>query len=374
MISILLTTVLAFAQTAAAPVQTGVDNVQKLGLYEIEDLINVQLERQRELHRRLTLDLMTMALTSGSDQVSGLEKLPLLSAVALMGAAGEEGQTADPAQLPPSKGLDLAALLMDPEQGGQPFQSADDLLEHVQTFMQPPFDKHVNQLVIERHGNARVLLANLSTEQHKWTEGFLNMQRSRGGWQAMVHARLYVGDPALMKRLELDAGAGLPLSNSGEINAMCERFSAANFDLLTSPKVLANPGQESEVLVQNQMSYLADWSVVTIYPGPTEIADPEIKVLSEGMKMKSRVLQVGANQYGLDINIEYAKVKQPIPTRTIQISGQDLEISMPELRTSQIETTLILPSGGGALFRLPNEASPANELFLIVEFMPVKLN
>ena len=190
---------------------------------------------------------------------------------------------------------------------------------------------------------------------------------------AQVYARLYLGDPELLKDLDLAAGNGLPLADANAIQSMCDRFVGNKFELITSPKVLSNPGQEAEIRVQNQISFIADWSVVSVFPGPIDIVDPEIETMAEGMMMQSRVLQIGPDSYGLDLNIEYSKVRQPIPTRTMQVGEQELMVSTPELRTSQIETKLILPGGGGVLFRLPNRATPGDELFLVLEFQPVKL-
>lgn len=368
MIGILVTSVLAFAPQAEQP---------KLELYAIEDLINVKLEQRRQVEEQLALDLVTMALAKGSPEESGMDKLARVGTSALLDMARKSKKEEGVVLL---GDLPLLSSLFDETPGDQPFQSTDDLLTHVQTFMKPAFEKHTHSLKIQRHGSERVLLAYLNAEQHEWTKQFLEMQRQRDKWAAQVYARLYLGDPAAIPDLEkiakggLQAGNGLPLANAAKTEEMCQRFAKANFELLTSPKVLSNPGQEAEVMVQNQLSYLADWKLVQVYPGPKEIADPVIDVLSEGMKMNSRVIQVGPNLYGLDINVEYSKAKRPIPTVHMEMGGKKYEVSLPELHTSQVETMLVLPGGGGAVFRLPNEASPGKDMFLVVEFTPIKLD
>ncbi len=368
MIGILLTSVLAFAQQAEQP---------KLELYAIEDLINVKLEQRRQFEENLALDLATMALAQQPENENGLDKLARVGTSALLDLARKDKAEED---VPILGDLPLLSVLFDQEPGDQPFHGGLDLLNHVQTFMEPAFDKHAQSLKIQRHGSERVLLAYLTAEQHEWTKQFLEMQRRRDTWTAQVYARLYLGDPNAVPDLEkvtkggLKAGNGFPLANSTKIEEMCARFDKAQFELLTSPKVLSNPGQEAEVIVQNQLSYLADWELVQVYPGPKQIADPVIEVLGEGMVMKSRVLQVGANRYGLNIDVEYSKAKRPIATVQVEMAGQKYDVSLPELHTSRLETMLVLPSGGGVLFRLPNEAGPGQELFLVLEFQPVKIN
>lgn len=341
----------------------------KLELYSIEEFIDTTFEQKRMIEQRMAIDLLNVALASNSEEMPFLEKLPLLGVTALMEADAKSDQR--------EMGLDSAALstfLLASEDGPQPFQGEKDLLEYLTTYMQPGFDSSNQSLKIQRHADDRLLLAYLLPEQHKWMTEFLEIQRQCGNWQAMVSASVYVCAPENLKELGLEKSRALALGTAAEIEAVREKMARAKMELLTSPKILTFPGKQSEVVVMNQMSYLADWRIVTVYPGPVEIADPDIKILEEGTKLKTRVLQVGSNAYGLSVSIEYSEVQKPIPTRTMTVGKEERLISLPRMKSNQLETTLTLPSGGGGLFSLSNKADPEKELVVLIEFQPVKTN
>ncbi|MBC8406776.1 MAG: hypothetical protein H8E15_16290 [Planctomycetes bacterium] len=342
---------------------------QKLELYAIEEFIDTKYEQKRMFEQRMAVDLLKAAMASNTEDIPFMEGIPLLGAIALMDAGTKSEQQ--------EIGVDSAAwssFLVAGKVGPEPFQGEKDLMEYLTTYMQPPFDKNVQSLKVQRHAKDRLLIAYLLPEQHKWTAEFLEMQRQCSTWQAMVSAKVYVGESANMKEFELTLGDARALGNAAEIQLIEERMKRAQMEMIHSPQLITYPGKQADIVVESQISYIANWNLVQIYPGPVEIADPEIKVLDEGLGLKTRVVQVGANLYGLNVALEYSKVKHPIPTRSIDVSGNDLQISMPELLSSQIETKLALPSGGGALFRLQNKTDPGKELLMLVEFHSLKTN
>ncbi len=354
--------------TMAAPLAQAAQE-QKLELYAIEEFIDVKFERKRMIEQRMVIDLMNVAMASKGEGIPFMEKIPLLGATALL----EAGTKAEQREL----GIDSAALsslIMASGDGPQPFQGEKDLLEYLTTYMQPPYDKSVQSLKVQRHAHDRLLLAYLLPEQHKWVAEFFDMQRQCSTWQAMVSASVYVFRPENMLGLKLKQGDALPLGSAAEIKKMRDMIAQSNLEMIHSPKILALPGKEAEIMVKSQISYLRDWHLVTVYPGPAEIAVPQVEVVEEGLELKTRALQIGPNSYGLSVAIQYSKVKQPIPTHSFKLGGRDLQVALPELHTSQIETTLSLPRGGGAAFRLPSLANPDEELLMLVEFQPVKMN
>ncbi|NQU47954.1 MAG: hypothetical protein HQ519_04850 [Planctomycetes bacterium] len=374
MISFFLTLTLGASMTplnsmsvSALPAQAAQE--QKLELYSIEEFIDTKFEQKRMFEQRMAVDLLKVAMASNTEKIPFMEEIPLLGAIALMDAGTKSEQQ--------EIGVDSAAwssFLVAGKEGPEPFQGEKDLMEYLTTYMQPPYDKSAQSLKVQRHAQDRLLLAYLLPEQHKWVADFFDLQRQCSTWQAMVSASVYVFRPEDLKGLKLKKGDALPLGSAAEIKQMRDLIAQSNLEMIHSPKILALPGKEAEIVVKSQISYLRDWHLVTVYPGPAEIADPQVEVVEEGLELKTRALQIGPNTYGLSVAIQYSKVRLPIPTHSMKLGGRDLQVALPELHTSQIETTLSLPSGGGAAFRLPSPANPDEELLMIVEFQPVKTN
>jgi hypothetical protein len=337
----------------------------ELQLYAIPDLINVRAERRQAFEQRLALDLVTVALRQPDKDAGALDSVGRLMAGALLDQAVKQAE-------PTSESLDrlgVLGMLLESQLPDtlEPFQSADELLDNVRKFMQPPFDPGVESLKVDQAGEARVLLAYLQPAQHQWLAQFFDFQRQRDDWQVMLKAEFYVGKGSVAIRDSMQGNQALPLSNTSQIDATRKLIIENNYFQMSAPSIMTVPGRAGELSVQQKFSYVSGWEVVTVHPGERKIADPVIDEVNDGLELAARALQATDNLYGLEINATLTEVVFPQTSQKITVEGMALEVTKPKLTVANISTSLLLPDGGGVLL-LSRDFKPGKDLLLLIQF------
>jgi hypothetical protein len=95
-----------------------------------------------------------------------------------------------------------------------------------------------------------------------------------------------------------------------------------------------------------------------------------VDVIQEGFVMNLRALQTGDALYGLRLDCSSSELERPIPTRRFKLSPAhptEVEIGMPQLRTAQVEATVLVPDGGGVLL-VTNGITEGRSIAILVQF------
>jgi hypothetical protein len=231
-----------------------------------------------------------------------------------------------------------------------------DYADMVQRFMKPAFEPERQQLTVPSEG---LIVGTLRPEQHAWLNAFLDLQRHTTG-VLEVSVTVYEGPKGAFR------DAGLPnasnVFDAPAFTAVRARMSAdKRIAEVSSPKLVVLNSQKATVSILNQISYIKDWKVTVVEPGPQEIADPTIDVLNEGFTANVRATALETNLYGLDMTFEVAKLERPMQTRKIRISAtndSEVEIGLPVVTKINFESTLMLSDGASAAF---TTASPEKD-------------
>jgi hypothetical protein len=101
------------------------------------------------------------------------------------------------------------------------------------------------------------------------------------------------------------------------------------------------------------ISYVKDWRMETVEPGPRDIAVPTIGNLFNGHEIEATALPIEQDTYGLDLNFTTSKVERPLPTKKMRIGsgeGQEVEVASPVSHQVTLKTRISLADGGSVVF------------------------
>ncbi len=105
-------------------------------------------------------------------------------------------------------------------------------------------------------------------------------------------------------------------------------------------------------MVGERVSYVKDWRLETVEPGPREIAVPTIESVFDGIEATSRAVPLAADRFGLELSFESSKLERPIPVLTAGASdptGGRLEIALPKVNKVKLDTKVVLADGASLL-------------------------
>lgn len=247
------------------------------------------------------------------------------------------------------------------------FSSVQELEELATRFCQPPLDPQQERIQADEQG---WLVCYLRPEQHEWLTRFLALQdESERQWLADVSTEWFSLGEADAAALGME-GSALLLDGEDEVARIRQRLERTRSNRLVAPRVTALPGQDAELSTLSEVSYVKEYKLVIVEPGRQEIADPVVDVIQEGFVMKLRALQTGDALYGLRLDCSSSEIERPIPTRRFRLSPAhpaEVEIGMPQLRTAQVEATVLVADGGGVLL-LTSGFTEGRSLAILVQF------
>ena len=377
----------AAQELSQAPLQGAVS--RELRLYEIADLVDPRAAAQEALSRELLLNVLDLSAADAEAQaaLSGGDRMALsllrLAMHADKSRRQQEGQRA--AALPQeqeaarreaeqAQAQALAALGYVGAAGSSrtryPFDSTEELLDAVRTFMLPAYVGSGASLKVEEHDRRPVLIAYLSGEQAAWLQRFLDFQREHAEWTGTVHVQVLQAVDA-SHHLPPDLADAALIPDKQAYEAQSARIVESGFHPLSDPTMTLLPWQKGELAVQNEVSYVKEWTLHTVEPGGVQIADPTVDTIEEGLVFSCRVRKVEGGSYGMHLLAHYSELQRPIPTREVHPEGQTsdlhLQVGAPELHTMDVETDVRLQDG--ASLRLPSVSTDGGkDLVLLVTF------
>lgn len=122
--------------------------------------------------------------------------------------------------------------------------------------------------------------------------------------------------------------------------------------LVHAPRLTVYDGQQANVSVLNEISYLQDFDVEVAKDG-TRAADPVVQTIQEGTVIDFKPsIAGGGKSIGLQFKGTFAAVTRPIPELEKELpggAGKKVKVQIPELRVQRFKTTVYVPDGGWVL-------------------------
>lgn len=187
-----------------------------------------------------------------------------------------------------------------------------------------------------------------------WVDSFLAIQREADR-QIQIEAILYSVPIGAIDKLGIKRSsqqfAAAPLA---KLKAGLQAIYDAN--VIFMPKVIVGPRQLATITVVEQIAYIKDYELLIVQPGDTEIADPVIGVVEDGVKFDLRAIPLGAGTYALDVNLMNSEVTMPMASFEVTLGSHTvpMTISLPEVRSVRLTTRMALAIDEGLVIRTPD--------------------
>jgi hypothetical protein len=138
--------------------------------------------------------------------------------------------------------------------------------------------------------------------------------------------------------------------------------------VVQAPQLTTRPLQHAELSLFDEIKYVADWSIETVFPGPTEIVVPKIGVVSEGYSIGIRAAVQSGDALALDLQFARSVLHRPIRTTSLVLEDANktrVELALPEVSTVTLRSACSLPSGGTFAFVTPPSEGQPDLLILV---------
>jgi hypothetical protein len=213
-----------------------------------------------------------------------------------------------------------------------------NIVDTVRELVQPPLTGQQN---VQAIGDGSLTLVG-TRSQHEWVDGYLTSLRTFEGF-VDVKATMYMLPRGLVG--ELMKGRSGVVLDAAALALM--RTNVAGGDLVSSPRLVVNPGHRATLSVLDQTAYVKDFEL-TIVPGrDEEIADPVIDVIQTGLVLDVRVAPVSATRMALHAELTVTKAERPFPEAKLQLGTRRMEVTvqLPEVHTARAKGRFDLGSG-----------------------------
>ncbi len=239
------------------------------------------------------------------------------------------------------------------------------LLEGLVTkYITPRLEQPAETVAATHHGS---LFANLRPEQHEWLQKFLDEQRRFDGL-IEVEARAFRVQRGALQQLGVESSALLTNETERELflNGVAKLRPAA--EMITCPRLMMLANHRANIAVTTQVSYVKDYSVEVVEPGPKQIVVPQIGVIREGLMLDVRPTPMPGDVVALEFTCEAADVLRPIATSVVRLeadSGREVEIALPEVASAKLTSTVLIAAGASVVVSMPSRGSARDVVVLI---------
>ena len=203
----------------------------------------------------------------------------------------------------------------DPQDAKEPpemrkMRATGDFGEFLERWMKPSFDATFDRLEVVAPGR----LSLVATEaQLDWADRFCRLQRIETDL-VFVQIHIIGGAPGTLKSLGLDAGTKM-LQKPAELESFLATAKSLNAaDLSICPRLLTRARQKATMSTGESISYVKDWRMETVEPGPRDIAVPTIGTVFSGDEFEATALPIDQGMYGLDLKYTTTRVDRPLPS------------------------------------------------------------
>ncbi len=184
---------------------------------------------------------------------------------------------------------------------------------------------------------------------HAWMREWLPLQRD--GTMLDVFARFFEVPQGHMRALGIDPERSRAVEDR-DLKTLLRSMDGEGARVLSAPRVLVGSGSRAQFMVGDQKSFVTDWRLVRVEPGPKEIADPVIESIFEGIRSDILATALPDGTLGIILKTERSELRSPVETRQVRLrpdAATTVELSLPEVHTVSLEASLTLADGTTAL-------------------------
>ena len=239
------------------------------------------------------------------------------------------------------------------------------LLEALVTkYITPRLERPAETVAATHHGS---LFANLRPEQHEWLRKFLDEQRRFDGF-IEVEARVYRVQRGALQQLGVESSA--LLKSEAERDLLLDRIAKLRPEpeTISMQRLMMLANQRANIAVTTEISYVKDYSVEVVEPGPKQIVVPLIGVIREGLALDVRPTPMPGDVVALEFTCETASVLRPIATSVVRLeagSDREVEIALPEVASARIASTVLVGAGASVVVSTPSRDG-ARDLVVVI--------
>lgn len=188
-----------------------------------------------------------------------------------------------------------------------------------------------------------------------WVDAFLAIQRSSDN-QVLIEATLYSVPAGAMDKLGIERSSQ-QYGTEALVKLKAGLQAIPDTDVVFMPKVIVSSRQLATIACIKQIAYVKDFEFVIIQPGDTEIADPVIGIVEDGIKFDLRAIPLGSDTYAIDVDLVNSDVTVPMATfeTTLGHHTTPVTISLPEVRSVRLTTRMALGLTEGLVIRTPDQ-------------------
>jgi len=298
-----------------------------------------------------------------TDVTAAQERIPRIHAV--------------PSRVDPAKRAELEAALADPStpgvvratahveylamlEYGTSVARADELAEAVSALLAPEFEEGGPDIRSTYDGHG-LLVAGTEAEHAVIADMLRDLENER----RLVHMKASI---YRLPRAELDRiTAGRSARAIDEAERASLLTSLESYDRLLAPAVVARPGSKATMTAGEQVAYIADFEVKTLPDQDSEIADPVVETVFDGLRLEFRAAPFqGAMR--LDVRFESSELQRPIPTQELQVGAGGAKVTIQRPVVTAIETSALfdLAEDGTVALRAVDATGESGEGALIL--------
>ncbi|MFT7676249.1 MAG: hypothetical protein ACI8QC_000218 [Planctomycetota bacterium] len=187
-----------------------------------------------------------------------------------------------------------------------------------------------------------------------WVDSFLAIQRD-SHQQVQIEAILYSVPSGSMDKLGVQRSS--QTFKQGPLTKLQAGLqSVVGTETLFMPKVIVSSRQLATISMIEQIAYIKDYELLIVQPGDTEIADPVVDVVEDGVTFDLRAIPLGSGTYAIDVNLLNSDVTMPMATfeATLGSHTTPMTISLPEVKIVRLTTRMALGIEEGLVIRTPD--------------------
>lgn len=228
-------------------------------------------------------------------------------------------------------------------------KATSTLADILKRWMTPAFSPETDRMDVVAPG--RIALT-AGAEKIAWAQKFCEVQRSAKDL-VEVQGRLFYLPKGTLRSLGIE-GPTRTFDREADLDAFLAQVKDRDATYIANnPRLVTQPRAQASISVGETVSYISDWRLEIVEPGPQTIAVPTIGSVFDGMKMECRAVPLKEGLYGLELNFTSSHLVRPIPTKNLRIgSGEvkDVTVGLPEVKKVGIDTRVSLADGASLLF------------------------
>jgi hypothetical protein len=215
----------------------------------------------------------------------------------------------------------------------------------LEQWMKPAFDAKIDKVVVLGPGCIQLVGSN---EQIAWTNSFLALQRH---WKDLVevHVRIFDAPLGTFRRFGVEETTKT-FDRYTEFDELLARAqSDPDVKPESSPRIVARARQKTYMSVGDPVSYVQEWRLQVVEPGPKTIAVPTIGIVQDGIVVEARAVPLEKYLVGLELSFTRSKLERPIPAKKMRLGtagGQEVEIGLPVVNKVGLDTKVALLDNG----------------------------